>query len=375
MKRPPGIDSTTTGIAARSTTTGTATSTTTSSTLPPRPTSYRIGRETFHWKDSSRTTWNAVDPSAPISGRILTTVVLYPTLGGSAVETPAAKPATSDGPFPVIVLAHGFDVSPSYYQPLLDSWVQAGFIVVSPIFPDENTATVSADGGPYSTGGSADDNDESAETGDIPFVLQQFDAVVATGSGSPLAGIADTSDLALAGQSDGANVVAALAYGSAYGFDRRMMPVEPKAVAILSGQQLIPANGHRNLYAASSSSPAVLQVQSDTDTCNSAQSAAGLFGALVGAPVHLFETLHGATHLAPYTTLFTGTNPWAAVVEKVTTEFFEVELGWNNKGVSIASVIGNGSMAGVSNVTVEAPGFPSASAGEDCSGLPTTGSG
>ena len=79
------------------------------------------------------------------------------------------------------------------------------------------------------------------------------------------------------------------------------------------------------------------------------------------------------THLDVYKRqLFTGTNPWAAVVEKVTTEFFEVELGWNNKGVSIASVIGNGSMAGVSNVTVEAPGFPSASAGEDCSGLPVS---
>lgn len=335
-----------------------------------RPNSFEVGITTFHWTDSSRTTYNAADPVDPISGRVLTTQVRYPTLDGSSDRVvTGAKPATGDGPFPVIVFAHGFDVSPPYYAPLLDSWARAGFVVVSPFFPDENTTTVNKDGGPYSSEGTEDESDVTSEPGDIPFVLKQFDAVAAKGSGKLLAGIAQTSDVALAGQSDGAEVVAGLEFDSAFSSVRAEMPVVPKAVAVLSGQALI-AGDATNTYSAGASSPAVLQVQSDTDTCNGAQDAADLFSLLTGSPVHLFETLQGASHLEPYTDLVAGNDPWAGAVEKVTTAFFDLELGWHSKGVSVASIESAGAVDGVSKVSSTVGAFPNAPPGDDCSGLP-----
>jgi hypothetical protein len=350
-------------------TSGATTSSSSTTTTTPKPTSYNVGLTTFYWKDSLRTTVNYLNLDAPIAGRVLTTEVRYPTVEGSpTAETVGAKAATSDGPFPVIVFAHGFDVSPSYYSQLLDSWVRAGFIVVSPIFPDENTATVNDDGGPYSSGGVNDECDETNEPGDIPFVLRQFDTVAAPGSGKILAGLAETSDVALAGQSDGANVVGALAFGSLYSSDLLAMPVSPKAVAVLSGQQLIPCSGATNTYSASASSPALLQVQSDADTCNGAQQAADLFARLTAAPAHLFQTLHGATHLAPYANPPAGNPEYMAVVEKVTTQFFELELGWHAKGLTLASIETSGNQANVSQVTSTVTGFPSAPPQSNCAG-------
>lgn len=328
-----------------------STTTTTRRTRPRPPSSYHVGLVVFHWTDATRTT---VSPSGTaVSGRVLTTEVRYPTLRGSAAsETPGAAPATKDGPFPVVVFAHGFDVSPSYYAPLLDSWVHAGFVVVSPVFPDENTTTVNANGGPYGSDATTLESDVDNEPGDIVYVLKQFGALVRKGAKSPLAGIADTSDLALAGQSDGADVVGGLVFGSAYASDLAAMSAKPKAVLILSGQPLYDGpGGVSDTTASSPTSPAVLQVQSDDDECNPAGNAANLFSALAKAPVHLFELLEGASHLQPYTNLVMGANAYAPVVEKVTTEFLELELGYHDKALSLAAVE---KAAAVPNVSQEA---------------------
>jgi hypothetical protein len=369
------------GVAACTTIThhvlGTSTSSTrggttsTSTTVPKPPSSYNVGLTTFDWKDSTRGTLNPTR-GEEISGRVLTTQVRYPTLAGSAtIETAGAAPAKKFGPFPVIVFAHGYDVSPLYYEPLLDAWVHAGFIVVSPIFPDENTATVGKYGGPTSTDGSYAENDVYSEPGDIAYVLKQFDVAVAKSSGT-LAGLADISKLALAGQSDGANVVAALAYGSAYTPIWQSLPQRPKAVAVLSGQawSIGPGEEGTNTTAASASSPAVLQVQSATDTCNPAQLAADLFSHLGGAPVHLFETLTNAAHLAPYVG---GTD--SAIVEKVTTEFFELMVGWRSTGLTMSGLESAATDTGVSSITSEADtlSFGGSPAGGGCvAQLPTT---
>lgn len=326
---------------------------TTTSTKPPTkpPASYHVGIVRFDWTDPSRTT---ISPTgAAIPGRVLTTDVRYPTLAGTATsETAGATPATRFGPFPVVIFAHGFDVSPSYYAPLLDSWVHAGFVVVSPIFPDENTDTVNANGGPYGADYNTLESDVDNEPGDVVFVLKRLDAMVAKASKSPLAGIADTSDVALAGQSDGADVVGGLVFGSAYSADLAAMPVKPKAVLVLSGQVLYDGpGGVGNSTAAAPSSPPVLQVQSDADECNPAAHAASLFNLLAQDPVHLFVLLEGASHLQPYTDLVPGSNPYAPVVEKVTTEFLELELGYKDKGLTLADVEKAASVPDVSQET------------------------
>lgn len=284
------------------------------------------------------------NPNALESGRVLTTEVRYPTLKGNlAKETAGAAPAKAFGPFPVIVFAHGFGVSPGYYAPLLDYWVHEGFIVVSPVFPDESTAIVARLGGPNSTEGRNAERDMGNEPGDIPFVLGQFDQVTRKGTGNLLAGVAKTADVGLAGQSDGANVVAALEYGTSYAGYLKEMPAKPRAVAVLSGEEM------GTSYAASAASAPLLQVQSDADTCNGASQAANLFDSLEGAPVHLMDILHGVPHLPPYVG---GLD--SRVVERVTTTFFRLELGWRSHGLSLSSVVSAGSQPGVARMTSQA---------------------
>lgn len=314
--------------------------TTTSDRPPGKPSSYNVGSHRFYWVDHSRDT---PDPATggETAGRVLTTDVRYPTVrGSSGHETTNAGPATGDGPFPVIVFAHGFDVDPSIYAPLLDSWVRAGFVVVSPIFPDENAQRIAQLGGPNSTEGQEAENEDIVnEPGDVAFVLKQFALVDAAGSGSFLSGIGDLSQVALAGQSDGANVVAALAFGTAYRSTWSSITPAPKAVVVLSGEALSEGPGDvANGWSSGPASPKVLQVQSDADTCNSAQDAADLFEEFGGAPVHLFELLHGASHLQPYTDAVPGPNPYAPVVERSTVAFLRFALGVGPKEVSLGSV-------------------------------------
>jgi hypothetical protein len=339
----------------------------TTTTKPKPPSSYNVGLTTFDWTDPSRTTLNPSGGS-PIPGRVLKTEVRYPTTAGSpSAETAGAAPATRFGPYPVVVFAHGFAVMPDLYQPLLDAWVHAGFVVVSPVFPDENGVSVAALGGPSSTAGMKAELDDVSEPADIVYVLKELSIAVAKGSGKRISGLADMSKIAITGQSDGANVVSALAFNSSYASDWAALPVKPKAVEILSGQALAPAAS----YASSASSPAVLQVQSTTDTCNGAQIAADLYGTLANSPVHLFETLNGPPgtegHLGPYT----GVQPWAGIVARATTKFLEVELGWHATGLSLASVTAAGTSAPESLISPTITGFPTAPPGNYCP-LPTT---
>ncbi len=361
-----------TDVAKDSTTsTGPPASSSTTTTRPTRPARYHVGIVTFDWVDHSRTTLNPADPDGPpIPGRKLTTEIRYPTLRGKASEeTEDARPATADGPFPVIFFAHGYDLEPSYYEQLLDAWVRDGFVVVSPIFPDENTATVVSVGGPYSQDGMNAEDDLPNEPVDVAYVMARFARLDARDSGSLLAGIGNLDKTALAGQSDGGDAVAALAYGSAYAATWASLAHKPKAVAVLSGQALDEGpGGVADTERATRASPDLLQVQSAADTCNGAQDAADLFSELEGAPLHLFETLTGASHLAPYT----GVPPYAAVVERVTTDFFELELGWRSRGLSVRSVESAGSVDGVSSVAPTVTAFTGSPPGGDCPGLPTT---
>lgn len=319
---------------------------TTTSTTSAFPQSFNVGIWTFYWKDTSRGTVNPLNPAQPIPGRVLTTEVRYPTLGGSkANETPGARPARAEGPFPVIVFAHGFGLDPIAYAPLLDSWVRDGFVVVSPIFPDESATEVASLGGPSTSGGYTAETDQTNEPADIAYVLKQLGTAV---SGTPVAHIADLSKVALAGQSDGGNVVGALAFGNAYASIWSSIKPAPKAVAILSGQGLEqgPGGTTDNTYGSGPTSPALLQVQSITDACNFGPEAFDLFNNIDHGPVHLFETLTNATHLDPYI----GVQPWAAIVETVTAEFFKVELGWHDRGLSLATVVSAGTVPGTSSM-------------------------
>jgi hypothetical protein len=93
-----------------------------------------------------------------------------------------------------------------------------------------------------------------------------------------------------------------------------------------------------------------LQIQSDADGCNFPAAAKPLWKALEpGLSAKWFVTLFGANHLDP----FQGRGRWAAVVESVTTKFFELALHWRSSAVSAASVARASTLAGVATVSMK----------------------
>jgi hypothetical protein len=264
--------------------------------------------------------------------------ILYPTL---SVKAPAVKPwappAYRFGPYPVIVFAHGFDVDPNTYRVLLVSWVEAGYVVVAPFFPDTSLAAVQAQHGADT------ESDMFNQPGDVAFVVSQ---VVGAAHGSPprasyLAGLVDPARLVLAGQSDGADTVAALLYDHEYARTRASMPVQPIAVALLSGAEWTRTE---DVYSAPDrgGSP-VLVVQSLTDSCNDPSDSSLLYNMLAGPK--WFLALEDAPHLGPYV----GDGAAAATVERVTAGFFDLEVG---RGKVTPAILGHdGDQPGVSTIS------------------------
>src|SRR5207245_982575 len=78
--------------------------------------------------------------------RTLVTYVRYPALGApTATDVADAPPASAAGPFPLVVFAHGFAVTPAIYSNLLQSWARAGYVVAAPV---PRAATEHAPGAP-----------------------------------------------------------------------------------------------------------------------------------------------------------------------------------------------------------------------------------
>ncbi len=331
---------------------------TTTTTLPA---AFGIGIHTFDWVRAGRGITHVGPTGVAEPGRVLTTQVRYPIEGGSASsEETNAAPAAAGAPYPVIVFAHGFGTDPATYQGLLDTWVRAGFVVVSPLFPDENLATVDQYGGIDGSDAVNLEADVYSEPGDLYFVLNELDVGASDSWVTKLRSIMNFGDTALAGQSDGANVVAALAFTSKLHHLRKLLPSAPKAVAVLSGQAWA---GYS--YGGSATSPALLQVQSDADGCNTPADATGLYSSLQnGLSTKWFDVLFGAAHLQPYE----GAHPWAAVVDAVTTKFFELELDWRPSTTSASAVAAAGTKENVSQITttVNETTIPSVSLFQGC---------
>lgn len=333
-----------------STSSGPPSSTKTTTTV--MPASFNVGIHTFDLKETGVGIWHVGPAGQQLPGRVLTTEVRYPSLAGAASEeTVNARPTTVGGPYPVIVFAHGWNTEPSDYEAMLDYWVKAGFVVVSPIFPDENAVAVAAAGGPGTEAASDEENDVYSEPGDIVYVLKQLQNIGSQPWGTNLKSVLNLSDVGLAGQSDGANVVAALAYASGLASSYAEIPSAPKAVAVMSGSAWDPEPYGKAIgtYHATATSPALLQIQSDADGCVPPTSGpTDLFSTLqTGLSSKWWVTLLNANHLAP----FAGTSQWAPVVDAVTTQFFELELNWRSSSVSASSVQSAGTVSGVAQVT------------------------
>ena len=96
---------------------------------------YAVGTRTLTFVDGSRTT----SPNGSFGGaptRTLPTEVWYPAEGpGGGAPTADAPPDTTHGPYPLVLFAHGYDVTPDFYAPLFERWAAAGYVVAAPVFP------------------------------------------------------------------------------------------------------------------------------------------------------------------------------------------------------------------------------------------------
>ena len=287
---------------------------------PPPPFGVGLARCTFVDHSRDVLNYSTSPPSILSRKRTLVTDIRYPTefVAGQPTQVNGAKPAARSGGYPMIVFAHGYDVTPETYAPLLDAWVRAGFIVAAPFFPDENKFAVVAQHGANT------EDDLRNEPADLTFVTRSIlQASANQSSGCHLMdGLVNASELGLAGHSDGATVVGLLALargddpqGVSYASLRAGL--DYRAIVIMSGQE-----DDSQHYASAASDPALFVIQSAADQCNPIRNAVKLYDNIAQTNKWFLE-LHSAHHLPP----FDGVDvPAFRVVASTSTRLFRIEL-------------------------------------------------
>jgi dienelactone hydrolase len=275
---------------------------------------YSIGTRTLTLVDRGRTIRLRGGRTEP---RTLVTYLRYPTAAGAAgPEVAGAAPAP--GSFPLVVFAHGFDVTPATYSRLLASWTRAGYVVAAPLFPLTN---------PHAPGG-PDEADVVNQPGDVSFVISRL--IAASASPGPLSGLIDARRIAVAGQSDGAETALAVADS------RRYRDARVSAALVLSGAEMSGIGGYRFTPAG----PALLAAQGTSDTFNEPRYTYAYFHA-AHRPKYLLRLL-GAGHLPPYTSA----QPQLGIVERVTRVFLDGYL--KASPTALAELASLGNVTGVS---------------------------
>jgi pimeloyl-ACP methyl ester carboxylesterase len=221
----------------------TSQATTTTSTVPPTttttlpalvaPGALAVGVRNDTYVDPSRPTpANGGAPGAP--NRSMLTTVWYPATGapgGAAVS--GAAPDLTHGPYPLIVFAHGFAVTPRTYAALLIQWAAAGYVVVAPALPLLNGDA---------PGGAVERTDYvGPNIADLDFVLGDALRRGVT-PGDPLAGLIDGNRVAVAGHSDGELLAYELALLPCC-HDNRVKAVIPMAGNLANANVLPTATG------------------------------------------------------------------------------------------------------------------------------------
>ena len=223
-----------------------------------------------------------------VEPRRLVTILRYPTR-----SLPVARP------LPLVVFAHGFDLTPQSYRSLLHTWTAAGFVTAAPVMPGESAT---APGGP-------DRADLVNEPADLRFVIDRLLAASRRPT-SPLHGLIDPRRIAVAGHSDGGDTALGVAY------DSRLRSRRIRAAIVLAGA-FLPDPGP---FVFPQHGPPLLAVQGTADTINPPTDTAAYFEAAHTPKVLL--RFRGAGHYGPYTSR----GPQLAVLERVSIAFLRQAL-------------------------------------------------
>jgi pimeloyl-ACP methyl ester carboxylesterase len=205
---------------------------------------------------------------------------------------------------PLVVFAHGFDSEPEVYEPLLDAWAAAGYMVAAPECP-----------------GSASDlpgtpvPDYAAQARDLSFVI--------TSLLGGRAGPVDHNEIAVAGHSDGGTAVTIMALNAAYA-DSRV-----KAYINMAGQ--IPPDVAGPWAPGPTPGALLVAVGTDDQYGNLALSTAMFDAAKM--PKALL-TVPGGDHLGT----FVASSPTAQAVRAATTRFLGVVFASNTRIFSPAQL-------------------------------------
>jgi predicted dienelactone hydrolase len=265
---------------------------------------FGVGEVVITFTDNSR---HVALPGRRHAPRVLQTVIRYPALRDpSGVDVRNAPPARANGPFPLIVFAHGFKATPDTYSRLLRAWAQAGYVVAAPTFPLTN---VRAPGG-------AKESDLVNQPRDMSFVISRILARNAASYGV-LSGLIDPNQIAVAGHSDGGSTALAVAY------NRHFVDHRVRAAVILAGAEIPGVYG----YDFPAPSPPLLAVQGTADASN-VPASTRIYFRIAPRPKFLLS-LPGAGHGRPYISH----QPQLGIVEHVTVAF----LGAFLNGVAGAS--------------------------------------
>ena len=270
-------------------------------TPPPVPSApFAVGVRQLTFTDTSRTIPAALMSTGVPGPRVLHTWIWYPGQGadtGTGLPVPGLAPEPAGGPYPLIVFGHGYNLSPTDYQVLLQAWVRRGYVVAAPAFPLEVSGAI-----PQT------DSDEKNQPGDMSFVITQM-LRLNHSSSSFLNGMLDPSAIATSGQSDGANTALAAADASCCR-DPRI-----DATLLLAGQ----IESWGGTYFSSGHDVPLLAVQGAADTVNDPQWSNQIYAAAHPPKFLLWLTGTGATHLSP----FTYANPYETIVRHVTLAFLD----------------------------------------------------
>jgi len=262
-----------------------------------------VRTETF--VDTSRPT----DPPVATPDRSLVTTIRFPDAGG---------------PYPLIVLAHGFNGHPRKFGELTDAWARAGYVVATPAFPLTNDELV----------GATTPSDYRNQPADVSFVIDQVLALSRV-KADPLHGLVDRHRIGVAGLSLGGVTT----FGVTYNTCCRDARID---AAITMAGARFDYDGAYELV-----DVPLLLMHGDADP--SLPYSGSVEAYADAAPPKFFVTIIGGGHAPPFEDT---DDPADEMVTAVTTDFWDLYLAKRPRVLD--QLVADASVAGLSTIQYDA---------------------